>query len=395
MMSLMATNAGSSFTRTRASVLLDMMRGCAALLVLFSHWRNIFFIDFPAIKQFRALWFPFYGVTTSGHQAVVVFFVLSGYFVGGSVIRLWESHRWSWKRYALQRLVRLWVVLLPGLLLCTFWDRLGLTLGHAPALYGGTSGNHLMQNVAAASNWRVLLANALFLQGFRAPLYGSDTALWSLANEFWYYALFPLAYVAFRTSRWLLRIVCVALFLFLCWFVTPALLMPFAIWMIGVLLVWLPSPPLMSRWIRRLAALVLIGSVYYLPKNWATSDFLLGIVTGVCVWIFFSAKEAEEASYFTRLARSLSRFSFTLYVVHLPLLIFLASCLIGDGRLQPSLRTLGLSAGVLAVVLLYAWGVAWCTEFRTDVVRRWIEKHLNWSRPSRTSDHERAMASGT
>ena len=43
--------------------------------------------------------------TRLGHQAVVVFFVLSGLFVGGSVLRAGEDFRNGW--YAVARLARL------------------------------------------------------------------------------------------------------------------------------------------------------------------------------------------------------------------------------------------------------------------------------------------------
>ena len=56
-----------------------------------------------------------YGISNLGHQAVIIFFALSGYLVGGSVINAIRRSEWSWVRYLTQRLVRLWLVLLPAL----------------------------------------------------------------------------------------------------------------------------------------------------------------------------------------------------------------------------------------------------------------------------------------
>ena len=45
------------------------------------------------------------------------FFVLSGFFISASVIKDCRAKRWSWSGYAASRCTRLYVVLLPGLLL--------------------------------------------------------------------------------------------------------------------------------------------------------------------------------------------------------------------------------------------------------------------------------------
>src|SRR4029453_13195613 len=44
------------------------------------------------------------------------------------------------------------------------------------------------------------LGNAAFLQHAWVPALGTDTPLWSLAYEFWYYALFPCLVLTVRRS---------------------------------------------------------------------------------------------------------------------------------------------------------------------------------------------------
>jgi peptidoglycan/LPS O-acetylase OafA/YrhL len=56
-----------------------------------------------------------YLITGLGHQWVIVFFVLSGYLVGGSVLRSVAVNHWSWRVYLLNRLTRLYAVLIPAL----------------------------------------------------------------------------------------------------------------------------------------------------------------------------------------------------------------------------------------------------------------------------------------
>lgn len=108
---------GLKFPSSTASVLLDLVRGLAALLVLLSHWKVMFFVEYPHIQGTR-WWFAVpYVLCDAGHQAVIIFFVLSGYLISGSVIRAFERGTWSWKEYLIHRLTRLWVVLIPGLAL--------------------------------------------------------------------------------------------------------------------------------------------------------------------------------------------------------------------------------------------------------------------------------------
>lgn len=44
-----------AFKDTTASVLLDLLRGLAALLVLFGHWRNLLFIDYPQLTSYKLM----------------------------------------------------------------------------------------------------------------------------------------------------------------------------------------------------------------------------------------------------------------------------------------------------------------------------------------------------
>jgi peptidoglycan/LPS O-acetylase OafA/YrhL len=47
-------------------------------------------------------------------------FVLSGFLISSTVLRSQVSGDWSWRDYAINRSIRLYVVLIPGLLLGFF-----------------------------------------------------------------------------------------------------------------------------------------------------------------------------------------------------------------------------------------------------------------------------------
>ena len=83
------------------------MRGAAALLVLADHWRDLFFINYHEIGAHHWLFFAPYTLTAGGHEAVIIFFVLSGFLIGGTVTRAMARGLWSWASYLTHRLVRL------------------------------------------------------------------------------------------------------------------------------------------------------------------------------------------------------------------------------------------------------------------------------------------------
>jgi peptidoglycan/LPS O-acetylase OafA/YrhL len=120
----------------QSSVHLDAVRGLAALVVLVGHNRDLYFS--PVISKQRASVQPASSPTltarpaapgqiTMGNEAVMLFFVLSGYLVGGAVLRALSRGVWSWGDYLIRRLTRLYVVLIPGLIFGVALDLWGCT----------------------------------------------------------------------------------------------------------------------------------------------------------------------------------------------------------------------------------------------------------------------------
>lgn len=377
--------AQSRFISTQASVLLDLVRALAAFLVLFSHWRNIFFLDFPDLQAHRLLFALPYLLSSAGHQSVVIFFVLSGYLISGSVFRLFDRNAWLWRTYLLHRLVRLWIVLLPGLLLAALWDFIGLHLQRPGAilLYTGLSGDHLSLDIRPSFHLSAWLGNLFFLQTIRVPIFGSSSPLWSLANEFWYYLLFPLALLVLRkTTPPLQRILYAALFALLALFVKSGIMLLFPVWLLGTALALLP-PPRLPCSTRIIASIVYLPLLFFFAKNHRlsalASDWIFALLTFVFLWVLLSAQApSKERSPATRLTRLCARFSYTLYVVHLPVLILSAALLLTPARWVPDPLHLTLALVLLVLTLLYALALASLTEFRTDRLRKAIEQKIPW-----------------
>jgi peptidoglycan/LPS O-acetylase OafA/YrhL len=116
---------------------LDLTRGLAALVVFGGHLRSFLFVPFPQAGPLGWPWKTFYFATGLGHSAVMVFFVLSGFLIGGNVARSVRAGRWSWRDYAVKRMSRLWLVLIPALVLAATFDQFGQHFASGSGFYVG------------------------------------------------------------------------------------------------------------------------------------------------------------------------------------------------------------------------------------------------------------------
>ncbi len=368
------------FTSTDASVSLDLMRGIAALIVCLEHWRNLLYVDYRQINSHRFLFAMPYVISGAGHQAVVIFFVLSGYLISGSIFRLTERGQWSWRLYLTHRLVRLWIVLIPALILGAVLDFAGLHSHLAPALYAGQTGTHILGDVADSLHTSIFAGNLFFLQGILVKTFGTNGPLWSLANEFWYYILFPCAFLVVRRGTAMItRIVSAVAFVACACFVGKSILLAFPLWLLGTVLALVPVPRVGFR-LRMIVTIIYCPLFFFLAKtrlvSGVLSDYILGVATFVLIWFLLAAKSAAPVNRRVTISRLAARFSYTLYLVHVPFLVLLTAAMAGESRWQPGAFHLLVGFAALLLVIGYALAIASLTEFQTDHVRRWVEKKL-------------------
>lgn len=376
----MASHRTVSPLSRQASAHLNFLRGIAAFIVLLGHWRNLFFLDWPEVQN-RHFWLvPFYFATKFGHEAVIVFFVLSGFLIGRTVLRPLWAGRWSVKHYAAHRLIRLELVLIPALILCWIWDSTGLHLFATSPFYLGTSGSSVL--LYRISDWislRTFFGNIAFLQTIRVSPFGSDNPLWSLANEFWYYVLFPcLAILLTRRFSWRKRIAAAVFMLIVAGFVGEFILGGFFIWLLGVLLIFLPELRLrpLPYWLFFWGALGLIFIQLVIRVShpeWEQplgTDYLLGVLVAIFMYALLYFPRPVSAHY-EKFSSRIAGFSYTLYLTHLPVLVF---CVAWMGhRSQPTARNFMIPVAILCSVVLYSYGVAAIFEHNTDRIRKWLE----------------------
>lgn len=232
-----AASAAAAETAAAApSALIAWLRGLAALQVAAAHLRAQVFPGLSTVHE-PPLWYQALAfITGFAHQAVVIFFVLSGWLVGGALLaRLQRPH--AMRDYAIDRVTRLWAVLLPAfaLMLLLSWGGAGVAQATPAAAWSATT----------------LLGNLVGLQTLLVPVFGDNFPLWSLAYESWYYVLFPLLVLSWIEGPVWRRLGSAGLVLLIGISLDAAMVAYFLVWLLGVAASRLRI--LLTRWQRVLA----------------------------------------------------------------------------------------------------------------------------------------------
>lgn len=370
---------------------LNAVRIIAALVVVVSHVRPLFFEDFSQAQNPTLLVQALYAVTSLGHEAVVVFFVLSGYWVGGSVTRSVLGARFDPRAYAVARLVRLWLVLIPAIALTQALDRVGVALSPHSDIYTGDPGYHTvvpvggpLPNLGASDT----LGNLAFLQRLYVPALGTNTPLWSLAAEFWYYLLFPAVLVAIMPGA-ALKTRVVAGLVGVGGLVVVSLpnqedptqvLLLFPTWLAGAAIAWQRDRVLRGiEWLgRRLAfvqlalvAVVLLAAIWASRAGSPISTFVLALATA---FMLASLIPDVRSRAMKRTLAPLSwsaEWSYSLYATHLPVLALLAALILPNIESRWSMTPLSfaLLLAITLVPVVVAIGMFYAAEKHTSRVR--------------------------
>lgn len=364
------------------ALLISLLRGLAALQVAAAHLRADLFPGFKTVSD-PALWFQALALLTGfAHQAVVLFFLISGWLVGGSLLGK-IGRPAALKIYAIDRITRLWTVLIPTFLLIILFGVLGGVLdAHTPSF-------------ARANEYSVLsfLGNLLGLQTMSVPSFGGNFVLWSLANETWYYLMFPLLLLCFSARSNARRALAAAALALAASFVTFPILLYFAIWLLGAAFsrVRIECGAWLRAWLLVLFAVV---SVYYrftginddmLPASFVQDvNFSIVFLLFLCSMRFRPDPAARLLGPLRKGAAFLSGFSFSLYVVHVPLIGVLGQLGLqwfGRNRLSPANPQDGAAyLGILFCIVGLSYLFYLAFESHTHQVRRLV-KNIVFDRP--------------
>jgi peptidoglycan/LPS O-acetylase OafA/YrhL len=279
---------------------LDGLRGLAALSVLLCHASSL---GFPS------------GVWADGAAAVGLFFVLSGFVLARSLL----SHPQSYAQFVRRRFLRLyptyWATLLLSLLLMATYNPAGLE--SLPGLQIWTKAVSLEQ-----------IIKHLFLITPSIDVHRLDFPIWSLVVEMRISLLFPFLLAGFVWLRPPLRFAALAISPVLAF--VPLFLLGIGhvpMFLLGIALaVYVPASR-RPAWIAGRLFLIgagLYSAPHFLALGYPTGDYMSAVGAAAVIVAVMSSPLAKRLLSLPPI-RFLGDISYSFYLVHLPVLVFVTS----------------------------------------------------------------------
>ena len=363
---------------------LDHLRWIAAFAVVFQHARSLILVDYsPGVGLLaKALYF----VTGFSHEAVIIFFVLSGYLVGGKAIRLAQGSTEDQRaRFVVDRFVRIFIVLLPALAITAL---VALLAPPVPVIasdnWGADIPNAVATSTAAAWLGTTFLVNEIVT---RTTPY--DGALWSLAYEWTYYVLAAAALFIAALDRRPLAVLLylyAAALLLLCALLAPLVLAMGLFWIAGALASQLRRVD--HPYLTVAAFLAILLATRFDLVGPFVEDALVAASTALLI----ADRSVQRLTLWQRPGVYLASFSYSLYAIHWPLMLGAVAAVQASGllpqRLPPGMVAYASIAAL--IILAYAASMLFAsfTEQQTGRLKNLIIK----SRSSSISPNPRGAA---
>jgi peptidoglycan/LPS O-acetylase OafA/YrhL len=348
------------------SLYLDLLRFLAAMAVMVSHGAGYAFGE-------RVL------PASLGHNAVIVFFLLSGYVIAHVADHKENTARAFW----ISRFARVYSVALPAILLTPLVDQLGLRLDPGFYAAGMTTHDYTLVRIGAS----LAFVNELW---FVSIMPFSNSPYWSLCYEMSYYLLFAIFTFA-GPRRWFWLVLAALV-------IGPKILLLGPIWLLGVVLYrhrsWYHISEV-AGWLLWGTSMVAAAAFQYWNltdqiAHWLAvqigpepfkllhfskrflGDYLLTVV--IAAHFVGFRRIAPRFAYLLELGarpiRAASSLTFSLYLFHLPVLLLVVLLLRG---MEPGFGHL---FAMLAATLALVVPLGIVTERQKDVLKRWLERRV-------------------
>lgn len=345
------------------SLYLDFLRLLASFIVFTGHARGFLL---PSIDLGPFSW---------GREAVAVFFVLSG-FVISHVVSCKEA---DWRTYLAARLARIYPVAILAIIVTTLCDGLGKIFqadyyNELPHMFGGF---YQPIDFTAFLSY-ISFTNQLW---FHHAVYGTNEPYWSLGFEVQYYIFF----LIFSFTKGNYRLINLALWSVVC---GPKILMYLPLWLFGVLTYKIVSQNSIKTWKTALITMAFSVVIFAVNKHyisWRVTNMYNTFNLKQELWniVYFTSIGISIVinllafSYILKRLKSIPKFiqksikwlaggSFTLYLVHQPILVLISSFFPPEeANLLQRLATI-----FSAIILCYL--LAECAERK----KKWFSTHI-------------------
>jgi peptidoglycan/LPS O-acetylase OafA/YrhL len=329
----------------------DLIRGFSAQMVVVGHSLNIFLPLVFVSRQANGSFVTTAGVFYVQNMGVILFFVLSGFLVTRSVVYKRHRPEYGFGMYLVERFTRLFVPFVPAVLLVGLFDRILVKSIGSPFTQihldlGSFAGSFLMLFNHPAF---AVLKRITGLDATVRPL-GTAAPFWSVAIEWWIYITFGM--IMFRVAAhrrlgllgWAVLLFAGAVPL---WSLVShrGLLLALLAWIVGM------AYSLLETRVNRvgatrhriaasfglvLASLILIAGNYNVNNEIFVLSLSVAVMSGYYGWFNSTRRQVEgtrshvheghqDPSRFVRFLRFVSDYSYSLYLIHFSILIYISA----------------------------------------------------------------------
>jgi peptidoglycan/LPS O-acetylase OafA/YrhL len=334
---------------------------------MLAHYRATFFVEYGLLPESQQNIFTqiFYLLTRFGEEPVLVFFVLSGFLVGGNAIEKILNNRIDVKSYSIDRLVRIFLPLIASSILVVI----------------------IFLITSSSIPYTDIVGSFFSLQGTYTEC-KYNPVLWSLAYEVWFYILMGcVMYLCKKNNSYMIL---AFLILTLCMYMLVRLKPLYLfIWFMGafaflfsrdkisnkrikiiVLLIMLPISFIGSQ-ITSDSRSITISSFDFLNRD-ITSLFLALIVCFLLHYLITAIPSGKYAIKIDKIGNKLASFSYSLYLTHHPLMGLLLYCGFPQSR-SLSTKSFSLYIIELLIGLIIAYLVYLMSEKHTYRVKLFLK----------------------
>jgi peptidoglycan/LPS O-acetylase OafA/YrhL len=365
---------------------LDHVRWISAFLVVAGHVRNYTFLPYSKAGEIGLIGKAFYAVTNLHVESVIAFFVISGLLVGGKCVENIHQGSFDLKRYAINRLTRLYIVLGPAIFF-------GLALLFFQREFLSTT-----RYTCELPDMGTLIGNLLYMQMVFSAVVCYNDPLWSLANEFWYYVMMAIVTLGILSKAspgkvflyaalFVFSLIFFTVFSYYGMFERGDIVLYIPMWAIGIL-AWFRFPFKISIFVSGplLAGALILSRSHLIVEYFFLEHFLTAI--GLTLFLIsirdIGAGKPEPSGLLKQtkaIGVSLAAFSYSLYLVHYPVLLFAKDMLINESGLAQPLDPANASSylaffGMFLSCVLGALFLYYLFERKTAKVRRWVSSRI-------------------
>lgn len=355
-------------TESSTFLALDALRGISAIVVCLAHSFYGFVTPYGGVKNWGTRL-----MNCGAYFAVLIFFILSGFMITVSILRNIKSHRgtFSHRAYLAARIARIYPPLIFALILQT----VVFGLIHGRRLHGNETfrlaGDLFILREKAALDWQQLGAAILQLQMvFVNKFMVMNGSLWSLPYEFWIYIVVGLFTIWIVNRKGLHGLLPFSLLLALITYRNSFFGLYLGIWLIGAIwaITWHRGwhrLPTFAAWLSGGSAISLVGMCIVIREA-GLGPSVQGETLGRLIFSAFACLFASITLFLTRrmwqriieqtrglteAVASTADYSYTLYLIHFPIV------LLGMSVLRPVIHSRGFAVQIFSWLMIALFAV--------------------------------------